>query len=77
MQKPMRFPVVLAVLTAAALGARRRTAEFAGAPYNRVQFEDLPPADVVALDLRGDEADFNSEQYVDAMNTRISRVLSG
>ena len=54
MQKPARFLVLSAVLLTAAVWANRDTAEFAAAPDNRIQFEDLPPADIFALDLRRD-----------------------
>jgi hypothetical protein len=54
MQKPARFLVLSAVLLAAAVRANRQTAEFAAAPDNRIQFEDLQPAEVFALDLRRD-----------------------
>jgi hypothetical protein len=54
MRKPARFLVLSAIFLATAVLANRHTAEFAAAPDNRIQFEDLPPAEVFALDLRHD-----------------------
>jgi hypothetical protein len=66
LQKFPRFIVFLAVLTATAVWARRRSAEFANSPANRLQFDDVPPADVFALDLRPDGEWSGDEAYVDA-----------
>lgn len=55
-QKTTRFGVLLALLLTAAVWAWRRTLEFARSPANRLQFEDLPLADVLALDLHSDDA---------------------
>jgi len=54
MQKLARFLVLSVILFAGAIVANRQAAGFAAAPYSRVQFEELPPADVLALDLRPD-----------------------
>jgi hypothetical protein len=51
MQKPARYFTVIALLIGAAVWAARRTAAFAGAPHNCVQFEDVPAPDIFALDL--------------------------
>lgn len=56
MQKPARFVVLTAILLAAAVWAHRRTADFAAAPQNGIQFDDVPPAAVFVLDLRRDGA---------------------
>jgi hypothetical protein len=66
LQKFPRFLVFFMVFTAAAVWARRRSAEFANSPANRLQFEDVPPADVFALDLRPDGEWSSEEAYVDA-----------
>jgi predicted permease len=52
MQHSLGFVLLFAALVSAALWAHQRTAKFANARGNRVQFEDLPPAEVFALDLR-------------------------
>jgi hypothetical protein len=54
MEKFGRFAVLLAVLGGIAVWCRRRSREFAEAAGNRLQFEDLPEADIFALDLRQD-----------------------
>jgi pimeloyl-ACP methyl ester carboxylesterase len=69
MQRFARFAVLLAILSAAAVWARRRSAEFANSPGNRIQFEDLPPADVFALDLRPDGEWSSDDAYVDAIDS--------
>ena len=75
MHRLARFIVLFAILTFAALWARRRRAEFAASPHNRIQFEDLPPADVFALDLRRDGAWSSEEAYVDAIDPHFGRTL--
>jgi hypothetical protein len=53
MQKLSRFAYLLAVLLVMAFWAARRRAEFAASPENSLQFEEVPPADVLILDLAG------------------------
>jgi len=69
MQKFARFAVLLAILSAAAVRACRRSTEFANSPGNRIQFEDLPQADVFALDLRPDGDWSSDDAYVDAVDS--------
>jgi hypothetical protein len=64
-----RFLVLFGLLLAMALWARRRTAQFATAAGNRIQFEDLPPAEIFALDLRPDGAWLSDDAYVNAIDT--------
>jgi hypothetical protein len=52
MQRFARFAVLLNILLACAVWAHRRSAEFANSPASQLQFEDLPPAEIFALDLR-------------------------
>ena len=66
MHGAVRFAVMFAILLAWAIWAWRRTGEFARSPANRLQFEDLPLAEVTALDLRSDAAWSREEAYVDA-----------
>ena len=62
MSKPTRFAVFLSMLFAAAVWARRRTAEFARSARNSIQFEDLPAADLLTLDLSRE-----APSYADAL----------
>lgn len=71
-EKPARYAVVLAVLAAFAMWSRRRTLEFAEAGWNRIQFEDLPAADVQPLDLHAAEACSGDDGWVDAMAPAVS-----
>ena len=54
LQKVGRFLFLLAVLLVTAFWAARRRAEFAASPENGLQFEEVPSADVLILDLAGD-----------------------
>lgn len=63
---PRGFAIMLALLLAAALWARRRTIEFARIRLVPVQFEELPPDEVTVLDLKADGGLTGSERYVDA-----------
>lgn len=76
MQKLSRFLVLAATLAAGALWARRRSLEFASAPDNRLQFEDLPETEVFALDLRQDGDWSSDEAYVDAIDPHAGRSLA-
>jgi hypothetical protein len=49
-----RFCVFAAILFLAARWAAHRNTEFALSAANRLQFDELPPADIFALDLRPD-----------------------
>lgn len=69
-----RFVVLLALLLAAAVWAHRRRSEFAGSGYTPLQFEDLPPADIFALDLRRDSDLVGGEQYIDVRPERGFRT---
>ena len=68
LERPARFLTLFGVLLAAAIWAYRRRAEFAASPGNRLQFEDLPRAEVFALDLRRDGTWLSDEAYVDAID---------
>jgi pimeloyl-ACP methyl ester carboxylesterase len=75
MQRLARFVVLFAIVLAAALWARRRTSEFAAAPHGRLQFEDLPTADLFVLDLRRDGVFSGDEAYADAIDPQSGRSL--
>ena len=60
-----RFAVLFGVVLMAAVWARRGANEFAASPANQLQFEDLPPAEINALDLHPDAVYVRDEQYVD------------
>jgi pimeloyl-ACP methyl ester carboxylesterase len=76
MQKLARFAVLLAALFAAAVWVRRRSAEFSNSPGNSLQFEDLPPAEIFALDLRPDGEWSSGDAYVDAIDPNAGRSLA-
>lgn len=76
MEKAARMVVLLAILGAVAVRARHRSTEFAADPGNRLQFEDSPPADIYALDLRQDGAWSGDEAYVDAIDPNMGRSLA-
>jgi hypothetical protein len=59
-------------LVAAVVWAHRRRSKFAAADYTPLQFEDLPPAEIFALDFRRDSDLVGGEQYID---TRPERGL--
>jgi predicted permease len=54
MRSPSGFAVLFGLLTAAAIWARFRWRAFAAWPYNTIQFEEVPEAELTTLDLRGD-----------------------
>ncbi len=64
LHKGTRFAVLFALLAWAAVAAWRRAAEFSRSPANLLQFEDLPPSDLNALDLHSDTV-WREEAYVD------------
>jgi pimeloyl-ACP methyl ester carboxylesterase len=53
-QNVARFCVFAALLLVVVRWAARRNTEFAESPANRIQFDELPPADIFALDLSPD-----------------------
>jgi hypothetical protein len=65
-----RFLGLLALLVAAVVWAHRRRSKFAAADYTPLQFEDLPPADIFALDFRRDSDLIGDEQYIDTRSER-------
>jgi len=76
LDRPVRYLVLFSVILALAIWARHRTAEFAAAPGNRIQFEDAPRPEVFALDLRPDGEWLSDEAYVDAIDLRAARRLT-
>lgn len=56
MRRSPRYILLTAILLAAAVRARRRTTEFATARHTRIQFEDIPPAEIFTLGLQRDGA---------------------
>jgi len=75
MEKLARMLILLSLLGAAAFRARRATTEFAAEPDNRIQFEDLPPGEIFALDLRQDGGWSGDEAYVEAIDPSKGRGL--
>lgn len=75
MAREIRYGLLFTLLLAYAIRCRRRTDEFAASPYNRVQFEDLPDAEVSPLDLRQDGAWSSDEAYVDSIDDNFGRSV--
>jgi len=76
METTARLVVLFAILGALALRARLRTSGFAAESENRVQFEDVPQAEIFALDLRQDGTWSNDEAYVDTIDPDRGRSLA-
>ena len=77
MQSGLRYAVLMGVLLAAAIWARRRATEFAEAPGNQLLFEEVPPTDIHALDLHAGAHYPPPEQYLDPLpDFAASRPLS-
>jgi len=70
-----RFAVLFSVVAVAAVWARRRSNDFAASPANQLQFDDLPPAEINALDLHADGAPIPADQYIDARVRARGSVL--
>ena len=73
MDKAARYITVLAFLLSATFWAMRKTTAFAGSPYNRVQFEDIPTAEIYALDLRRD-SNYVNDSDIWMRSVRLRRV---
>ncbi len=69
------FAVLALVLLAAAVWSWRRTLRMAASPGARIQFEEVPAADIMALDLSGDAGAWTGENYVDTGAPRETTSL--
>ncbi len=76
LDKPARLIVLVGIFGAMAIRSRMRTTEFASEPYNSLLFEEIPPAEIYALDLRQDGAWLGDEAYVDAIDPNFGRSLA-
>lgn len=74
MERFARFVVLLAIAFAFAVWARRRFTAFANSPGSRLQFEDLPPAEIFALDLSPDGEWSKEDAYV--VDSTAGKTLS-
>jgi pimeloyl-ACP methyl ester carboxylesterase len=74
--KPARLILVAAVLGAVAIRSRMRTTEFAADPFNTLLFEESPPSEIFALDLRQDGAWLGEQAYVDAIDPDFGRSFA-
>ena len=68
-----RFIILVAILGSLTVWARRRRAEFAASPGNSVQFDDLPPTEILVIDLRLDGEWLGDQAYVDAIDPNFGR----
>jgi pimeloyl-ACP methyl ester carboxylesterase len=74
LRRVARF-IVLGACLALWLGwLRRRGREFASAPGNTVQFDDIPNQEIFALDLRADSAWSGEQVWVEPVDSGRSRV---
>ena len=64
------FAILALILLAAAVWSWRRTLRMAASPDARVQFEEVPVTDILALDLGGDAGAWTGETYVDGVTPR-------
>ena len=58
--------IMLTILIGLAIRAGRRSTEFAASPGARLQFEDLPPAEIFALDLSREADQTSDDSYLDS-----------
>jgi len=65
LERDSRFAVLLGIVLAWTLWARRRTVTFAALPHHEVQFEDLPPQPLEIIDLHKDGTGTGERRYLD------------
>ena len=68
-----RYATFTGILIVIAATTYRRRAEFANAPHNSLQFEDVAPGAVFALDLSGSHDLTNDDEYIAAQDLPRSR----
>jgi hypothetical protein len=66
MEQPVRFGVLLAVLIGLAIRASRRSTDYAASPGASLLFDDLPAAEIFALDLSRDADQTSDDSYLDS-----------
>jgi hypothetical protein len=66
MEQPVRFAVILTILVGLAIWASRRATDYAASPGASLQFDDLPPAEIFALDLSRDADQTSDDSYLDS-----------
>jgi predicted permease len=64
------FAILALVLLAAAAWSWLRTVRMAASAAARIQFDEVPAADIFALDLTGEAGTWSAEAYVDAPTPR-------
>jgi pimeloyl-ACP methyl ester carboxylesterase len=74
--KPARLVLLLGIFGAVAIRSRMRTTEFASDPFSTLQFEESPPSEIFALDLRQDGAWLGEQAYVDAIDPHFGRSFA-
>ncbi len=75
MQNFARFCVFAALLLIVVRWAARRNTEFALSAANRLQFDELPPAEIFALDLRPDGEWSGDEAWVASIDPGEGRTI--
>jgi pimeloyl-ACP methyl ester carboxylesterase len=76
METTARIVVFMGIFGAVAFYSRRRTVEYAADPYNQLQFEDSPPSEIYALDLRQDGSWSSDDAYVNAIDPYFGRSFA-
>jgi predicted permease len=72
LRKAASFTILALILLAAAAWSWFRTVRMAASPDARVQFDEVPVADIFALDLNGESGVWSGEAYVDGYVGAIS-----
>ncbi len=67
MEQPGRFAVLLTILIGLAMWASRRSTDYAASPGAGLQFDDLPPAEIFALDLSREADQTSDDSYLDSV----------
>jgi predicted permease len=70
LRKAASFTILALILLAVAAWSWFRTVRMAASPDARVQFDEVPVADIFALDLNGEGGVWSGETYVDAATPR-------
>ncbi len=70
LRKAASFTILALVLLAVAVWSWARTLRMAASPEARVQFDEVPIADIFALDLNGEGGVWSGETYVDGATPR-------
>ncbi len=74
MEQPVRFAVAMAALIGVAIWASRRSTEFAASPGASLQFDDVPPAEIFALNLSRESDQSSDDSYLDLRDVHFDEA---